>query len=210
MGVVCVYQWPVPEGKGGFEAAEILHKRLETLGATKAGTFSVDCENYQSNFGTAAPPKNVYVIHNGEQPATTFAVLESGLCLSADSLLDVFLMKLNGIYNRKDNLKIQSSGQRYELCDFLIKIGSVTTGGSFKGILVEVEYLPCEIPVSCYELMKEFMHGFMGNCIQSPPTVLTTRMKEPYSPKDTVQQYLEHFHFFKKIQMQGNVSGARW
>ena len=32
--------------------------------------------------------------------------------------------------------------RRFEIKDFLVKLGSVTVGGVFKGILVEVEYCP--------------------------------------------------------------------
>lgn len=80
----------------------------------------------------------MYLVHNTEQPATSFAVLETGLVLVADSLLEIFMLKLNGAYNLKKNAKIESKGQRYELMDFIVKIGSVSIGPSFKGILVEV------------------------------------------------------------------------
>lgn len=41
-----IHQFPIPEGKSGQQAAELLQKRLETLGATKNGTFCVECETY--------------------------------------------------------------------------------------------------------------------------------------------------------------------
>ena len=50
--------------------------------------------------------------------------------------------------NRK-NAKFESKGQRYEMGDFVIKIGSVVLGAntSFKGILVEVSK-SCFLPTS--------------------------------------------------------------
>ena len=41
-----IHQFPIPEGKSGQQAAELLQKRLETLGAVKSGTFCVECETY--------------------------------------------------------------------------------------------------------------------------------------------------------------------
>ena len=35
----------------------------------------------------------------------------------------------------------------------------------FQGILVEVEYLPAIVPVSCWNLIAEFMRGFLGSCV---------------------------------------------
>jgi hypothetical protein len=33
---------------------------------------------------------------------------------------------------------MEAKGQRYELGDFVLKVGSVTLAGSFKGVVVEV------------------------------------------------------------------------
>ena len=38
-----------------------------------------------------------------------------------------------------------------------MKLGSVTIGGTVKGILVEVEYLPGVVPGTCWGLLAEFM-----------------------------------------------------
>ena len=38
-----------------------------------------------------------------------------------------------------------------------MKLGSVTVGGVFKGILVEVEYCPCVVPNNCWGILQEFM-----------------------------------------------------
>ena len=48
-------------------------------------------------------------------------------------------------YYKQKNIKIESKGQRYEMGDFIIKIGSVVFGQSatFKGVLVEVRDFVC-------------------------------------------------------------------
>lgn len=43
-----VCQVPVTEGKSVQQTVDILHKKLEQLGAVKQGSFSVDCETYHA------------------------------------------------------------------------------------------------------------------------------------------------------------------
>ena len=71
-----------------------------------------------------------------------FAILEGGAkqpVLVADTLLDALLPKMAVLYtSNKKQTRIESKGNRYEMGDFVVKLGSVTMSGSFKGILVEV------------------------------------------------------------------------
>ncbi|XP_049527821.1 mediator of RNA polymerase II transcription subunit 20 isoform X1 [Dermacentor silvarum] len=197
MGVVSIHQFPIPEGKSGQQAAELLQKRLETLGAVREGIFTVDCETYYSA-PNLNPSHSVNIIHDTEHPATCFALLDTGMCLVADITFDMLMLKMAGIYSSKKSTKIESRGPRYEVADFLVKVGSVSMGPSFRGILVEVEYLPCVVPSSCWDLMREFLQGFMGSAVQGPPQYLQGRMNELYNPVDTVQQYMEHFNNFRR------------
>ncbi|KAG8186568.1 hypothetical protein JTE90_020865 [Oedothorax gibbosus] len=197
MGVVSIHLFPIPEGKSGQQAAEILQKRLETIGAVKTGTFCVECEMYYAATHINSN-RIVNIIHDSEHPVTTFALLDTGTCLMADSQFDMLMLKMAGIYMPKKALKIESKGPRYEVHDFVIKLGSVSIGPSFRGILVEVEYTPCAIPLSCWDLMRELMQGFMGNSVQCPSQYLQGKMNEIYNPVDTVQQYMEHFNAFRR------------
>lgn len=122
--------------------------------------------------------KTVHVLHNSEQPASTFSILDAGtkqIPVVADSLFDLLMVKIQPALNAKKQVKIESKGPRFELGDFLIKLGSVTMGVNFKGVLVEVEYRPCLIPSNCWELMKEFLQGYLGTHASSTiPTYFTT------------------------------------
>lgn len=82
----------------------------------------------------------MHVLHNSEHPATAFAILDTGTCLVADNTFDQLIHKLKAFYAPKKNAKVETKGQRYEIGDFIVKIGSVVLGQniSFKGILVEV------------------------------------------------------------------------
>uniref|UniRef100_A0ABD2VYT1 Mediator of RNA polymerase II transcription subunit 20 n=1 Tax=Trichogramma kaykai TaxID=54128 RepID=A0ABD2VYT1_9HYME len=87
------------------------------------------------------PPRNVHVLHNSEQPASVFSILESGtktVPLIADSLFDLLMLKMPTLYTNKKQTKIESKGPRFEMADFLIKLGTVTMAQNFKGVLLEV------------------------------------------------------------------------
>ncbi|KAL5013363.1 hypothetical protein ScPMuIL_007633 [Solemya velum] len=211
-----VFAYPVPEGKSGQQVVDSLQRQVELLGAVKSGNFSVDCETYQSNlqndmiFLTFSPQRLVHILHNTEQPATCFSILDTGTCLMADVMFEIFMNKLthskSAFYQQRKGFKIESKGQRYELGDFFIKIGSVSLMSNFKGILVEVEYCPCVILNDCWNLLKEFMQSFMGNIVEAPPPYLKNKADTPYAPSDTVHQYLEHFNNFRKTVPIGQPS----
>lgn len=119
--------------------------------------------------------------------------------LATDGLFDLLMMKMSSYYTSKKQTKAESKGPRYEIGDFCVKLGTVTVSSNFKGILMEIEYRPCVVPAMCWDLMKEFLQGFLGlSAPTNPPAYLQNRMQEVYSPIDTIHQYLEHFTMFRK------------
>jgi len=87
----------------------------------------------------------LHILHNTEQPASCYSVLDTGTTLVADILFEVLITKLthskNNFYSQRKGFKIESKGPRFQLSDFIIKIGSVSMASNFKGILVEVSSL---------------------------------------------------------------------
>ena len=80
----------------------------------------------------------MYVMHNSECPLSCFALFENGPCLIADTNFDVLMVKLKGFFQSAKASKIETRGTRYQYCDFLVKVGTVTMGPSARGISVEV------------------------------------------------------------------------
>lgn len=200
MGVTILQQFPV-ENRTGPATIDLLSKRIVALGAVQQGHFLVDCDTY-SSVPQLGHQRTVHVLHNSEQPATVFSILETGsktIPLATDGLFDLLMMKMSSFYTSKKHTKAETKGPRYEIGDFCVKLGTVTVNANFKGVLVEVEYRPCVVPVLCWELMKEFLQGFLGSSVPSnPPTYLQNKMNDVYSPIDTIHQYLEHFTIFRK------------
>ncbi|NXD84806.1 MED20 polymerase, partial [Halcyon senegalensis] len=152
--------------------------------------------------------KLMYVMHNSEYPLSCFALFENGPCLVADANFDILMVKLKGFFQNAKANKIESRGTRYQYCDFLVKVGTVTMGPSARGISVEVEYCPCVIANDCWNLLMEFMQSFMGNHAPGLPAVFGTKHDSTYSPADTVAQYMELFNKIRK-QQQVPVAGIR-
>ncbi|KAJ3653330.1 hypothetical protein Zmor_012587 [Zophobas morio] len=200
MGVTVLQQFPI-ETRTGPSTIELLSKRISALGAVQQGQFLVDCETYTST-PALGHQRTVHVLHNSEQPATVFSILETGqktIPLATDGLFDLLMMKMSGFYTSKKQTKAESKGPRYEIGDFCVKLGTVTVSQNFKGILVEVEYRPSVVPALCWELMREFLQGFLGSSVPAtPPAYLQNRMQELYTPMDTIHQYLEQFTIFRK------------
>ena len=62
-----------------------------------------------------------------------FSILESGnktVTLTSDTLFDLLMLKLTNVYKKKQT--IESRGPRFEIGDFIVKLGSVTVGSVFK------------------------------------------------------------------------------
>ncbi|XP_076234207.1 mediator of RNA polymerase II transcription subunit 20-like isoform X1 [Calliopsis andreniformis] len=209
MGVTVLQQYPMVENRTGPQTIEFLTKRVVALGAVQTGQFLVDCETYVSvpqlkiltEVIRQGVQRTLHVLHNSEQPASVFAILESGnkvVPLIADGLFDLLMYKITSIYTNKMQ-KMESKGPRFEIGDFCVKLGSVTINQNFKGVLVEVEYRPCVVPGSAWELMREFLQGFLGPTVSNQaPQYLQNRMNDIYQPLDTIQQYLEHFGQYRK------------
>lgn len=92
-------------------------------------------------FVVSGVQRTVHVLHNSEQPASVFAVLESGskvIPLIADGLFDLLMLKIANYYTSKKQTKIECKGPRFEIGDFCVKLGCVTMSQNFKGVLVEV------------------------------------------------------------------------
>ncbi|XP_071454033.1 mediator of RNA polymerase II transcription subunit 20 isoform X2 [Hetaerina americana] len=238
MGVTVLQHYPMTESKTGAQVIDLLTKRVIALGAVHSGQFIVDCETYTS-VPSLGPQRAVHVLHNSEQPASVFSLLETAgtsqgannvggasgavtgqspgkiIPLVADALFDLLMMKMTNIYKSKTQTKVEARGPRFVFGgngmggfgsnspavegDFLVKLGTITMASNFKGVLIEVEYRPCVIPSACWDMMREFLQGFLGSCVpSSPPQYLQGKMNDVYTPMDTIHQYLEQFTAYRK------------
>ena len=50
--------------------------------------------------------------------------------------------------------------------------------------------------------MREFLQGFLGSVIDTPPQYYKDRMNSAVTPSDSVMQYLEFYNHFRKAASQ--------
>lgn len=214
MGVSWVFPLPELPNRPGPQAIEEVKRHLELLGSQRAGQFFVDSEPYYPKQDLGL--KTIHLCHASDYPSTTFALVAESPGASpsivADTMFDQLMAKLSNVYNTRPQAKIDCRGPKYELGDFLVKIGAVTIGASFKGVLVEVEYGPCQVPSLCNDLLKEFCDGLLtsvgsGVGVSAPsfsasaPNYVQNHFKpgQAFRPIDMINQYMELFHQYRKV-----------
>ncbi|KAJ9055422.1 hypothetical protein DSO57_1004281 [Entomophthora muscae] len=73
----------------------------------------------------------------------------------SDPNLELLLSKLTNIWVPRQSAQIE--GFIFDLGDFILRAGDLNIGTSYKGILLEVEYQPCNHPKLRLPLAKEFL-----------------------------------------------------
>ena len=156
------------------------------MGCTETGQFQVDCETYHSSPNLVIPgqgsgqiQRTLHVLHNSEYPATVFSVLEpqaasqltaksqpqqnqanNRITFTTDYLFDLLLLKLSSVYQKnKQNQKIESKGNRYEIGDFVVKVGQC-----FSSLSIIIHYNGKK-PSSVALLMLTFYFYSLALCL---------------------------------------------
>lgn len=199
MGVSLVISYPIPENKSSQQVLESLYKLMDILNAKRCGTYKVDCETFTSA-PHIQPPKILQTFHDSEKPLTTFALIDNGNhYLMADSTnFDIIVQTyLNQLYPCRKALKIECTGLKFELseADFVIRIGQVLQDNSsiLRGITIEIEYTPCLVPSSCWDLLAQVAHNFLPPSQIPPPPACDT-----FRPIDGIKQYQQTFNAMRK------------
>jgi len=201
MGVSCLVQVDIPEDRTGQQILDALQKKIELAGASKTGSWFVECDSYVSSQNSDAIAKIFYLMHCSDYPSASFTVLENDLCVVADQSMDSLLSKLKAFYVPKKAGKTEAKGISYDSGDFKIKVGNMSQGNNFRGVIVEFEYCPCCDIAQCWELLMEFAHSFIDerHCqVQSAPKSYADSKTKCYSIADKMLQYVEMFKFSRK------------
>lgn len=197
MGVTAVLSYPIPENKGCQQVMESLYKLMDVLGAKKSGTYKLDCDTFVSA-PHIQPAKILQTFHDTDKPLTTFALIDNGHHhLLADSTnFDIILQNyLPNLYACKKSQRFECSGMKFELCeaDFIVRIAQVNQEQHLRGIVIEIEYTPCLIPSSCWDIISQVAHNFLPPHQVPPPPAC-----DSFRPIDTIKQYQQLFNAFRK------------
>uniref|UniRef100_A0A8C7TVH4 Mediator of RNA polymerase II transcription subunit 20 n=1 Tax=Oncorhynchus mykiss TaxID=8022 RepID=A0A8C7TVH4_ONCMY len=184
MGVTCVCQVPLSEGKSVQQTISILHKKLEQLGAVKQEDllWTVRLTMPQEMPG---PTKFLYRMHNSE---TTLSCL------------------LKSHFQNAKRHKVESRGSHHRYYDFLIKVGAVIKS-NFNQFPRDM-YCNCMVPGDCWNLMKELMQSFLGPSIVELPSVFATMLEGLYAPAYCVNTMTQYLKMFSKVCKQQVLPGT--
>ncbi|KAF4802797.1 mediator complex subunit 20 [Turdus rufiventris] len=152
----------------------------------------------------------MYVMHNSEYPLSCFALFENGPCLVADANFDTLMVKLKGFFQNAKANKIESRGTRYQYCDFLVKLGTVTMGPSARGISVESSG-------NVFQVESHPSHHLQGSGnvfqVESHPSHHLQGSGNVFHVESHLSHYLQgsgnvfqvEFHLSHHLQSSGNV-----
>ncbi|KYQ89853.1 putative mediator complex subunit 20 [Tieghemostelium lacteum] len=139
-------------------------KRIEFLGGTKVSTWNIVCSLYLERLpnNTNQIPREFHLITLDERPKKCFMISHEAIVESDKEMISI-LEKTDSFRKRQVT---EINGSKYELGDFIIRIGPIFFRTETKGIAIEVEYTPCSktstSPFSCTKLLSEFINGNLG------------------------------------------------
>eukprot|EP01104_Vermistella_antarctica_P002471 TRINITY_DN12711_c0_g1_i1.p1 TRINITY_DN12711_c0_g1~~TRINITY_DN12711_c0_g1_i1.p1 ORF type:complete len:219 (+),score=29.33 TRINITY_DN12711_c0_g1_i1:235-891(+) len=165
MGVKCVFPCRLASDPiSGREKlptpslADVL-KRTEYLCATRTGSWEFSCSFLKPKNLSAFPvngARELYVVSLGEAPDRLFLLAQS-VVLEAEPSMQYILDKIS-LYSEKQRADIK--GHTFAVGDFIIRVGTVMQANVEKGIIAEIEYLPCTSPNGGVEVLDEFISNF--------------------------------------------------
>ncbi|KAF2070782.1 hypothetical protein CYY_007896 [Polysphondylium violaceum] len=179
-------------------------KRIEFLGGVKVSTWAINCSLYLERLpeGTGMAPREFHLLVFDEKPKKCFMVSRDTI-LETDREIISILDKANSFKKRQTTEVI---GSRYEIGDFIIRLGPIVFRQEVKGIAVEVEYSACATPMTspfnCTKLLSEFINGNLGPFPEPIQTHFDfsqyPSLPKHYSDLHTSYQYV---HFFRNTNI---------
>ncbi|KAM9969039.1 hypothetical protein ACTFIW_000122 [Dictyostelium discoideum] len=191
MGYKCIFSF-----KGQLPE---MTKRIEFLGGVKVSTGTINCSLYLERVpdGSNLIPREFHLLLYDEKPKKCFTVCRDTI-VETDREMVSILEKTNSYKKRQTTEALIS---KYELGDFIIRVGPIVFRTEIRGILVEVEYTACSTPVTspfnCTKLLSEFINGNLG---PFPEPIQTSfdfsaypTLPKSYSDLHTSYQYVNLF-----------------
>ncbi|KAK6358411.1 mediator complex subunit Med20 [Orbilia blumenaviensis] len=150
---------------------------------------------------TQTPPQTRYMqyLDLSFHPGKRFCLVDKSLVTIDPDFEHILTAKLQGLWGMRQTLKAE--GTSLELEDFKIKIAPLSQGSMIKGVLMEVEYLPCSYLEQGEAVIRDFIEQLelpSGPNVrlyfsQAPVPVGVDGNDEPreFSILDTGMQYME-------------------
>ncbi|KAJ2659104.1 hypothetical protein IW148_004397 [Coemansia sp. RSA 1199] len=163
------------DAQGTASLGQLQERLLRGLRATLRGRWSMDTKLYHSpyNFvdhqhlkvstanaqparGTASD-QSIYLVVRGHGASRRqyFVLASNRVVVETEPEMESILVRLKNLWTPRQTARIE--GYSYEGDDWVIRTGNLMVGTSYKGLIIEINYLPCSNPEQTRELMRELL-----------------------------------------------------
>ncbi|KAF8466634.1 mediator complex, subunit Med20 [Kalaharituber pfeilii] len=99
--------------------------------------------------------KTLQVLDLSTYPQKFFALAASTIVTIDRDFEALVRSKMNALWNIRQTLKGQ--GEMYDIDDFKVKLATVAQGQDVKGVILEVEYTPCQYLSQAEPILRDFV-----------------------------------------------------
>ncbi|CAG8518168.1 9583_t:CDS:2 [Acaulospora morrowiae] len=154
MGVTCVLLFKC--GNGPLALQEFHSKMIEVFACRNPERWAIAAKLF---FGTktiaGGKMKMAYSILYNLSPTRIFLLSEDTI-VEAEREMESILLKLKNLWTHRPTVNFE--GNAYNVGDFIVRAANpLSANVSYKGMLVEVEYLPAVHPYVANSLLREFL-----------------------------------------------------
>jgi len=191
MGIKSVFQFKVSTTE--TQPITEMQKRIELFQPQKQEKWTVSTSLYLSTKQVPLPneAKELFATSFDEQPSCYLMVKNQILAADKDMLTIVEKIK-----SFKLRQTVTITGSQYMIGDFMVRVGAVMLGTNTKGLVMETEYVPCNVINKCTEILDEFTSLF-GPYEHTTPSIVQYGEVEGlpaiYSSQHTTFQYVTLF-----------------
>ncbi|KAJ2722461.1 hypothetical protein GGI07_003296 [Coemansia sp. Benny D115] len=172
VGSTWVLWWK--DAQGTASLGQLQERLLRGLRASLKGRWSMDTRLFHSphNFvelqnlkvsdrhsesqGTASD-QSMYLVSRGQgaQRRQYFVMASNRVVVETEPEMESIVLRLKNLWSARQSARIE--GYSYEGDDWIIRTGNLMVGTSYKGLVIEINYLPCSNPEQTRELMRELL-----------------------------------------------------
>ncbi|EPS38203.1 hypothetical protein H072_7916 [Dactylellina haptotyla CBS 200.50] len=100
-------------------------------------------------------PRFMQYLDLSQHPGKRFCLVDKTIVTLDPDFEQILTAKLQGLWSMRQTLKAE--GSAFDLEDFRIRIATLSQGSMIKGVLVEVEYLPCTDLAQGEAVIRDFI-----------------------------------------------------
>ncbi|KAJ1840616.1 hypothetical protein LPJ70_004574 [Coemansia sp. RSA 2708] len=115
-----------------------------------------DTPTHTRTRGTASD-QSMYLVVRGQGASRRqyFVMASNRVVVETEPEMESVVVRLKNLWTPRQTARIE--GYSYEGDDWVIRTGNLMVGTSYKGLIIEINYLPCSNPEETRGLMRELL-----------------------------------------------------